>query len=211
MKQTLEQHRKLEKDLIKQIKFCNKYKTLIEHTLRDLHQQYTTGRIDAAKYNTHVNKFLQGKQPHHWYNAYDTHIARCNKSLAHTKQKINEITAYFGAKRNVISKALMLFSALFFILGIVMFLNPAMTGFFSYEAASGTIVAQDGATEDGLLWTNIDGAGVYKRCMQLTATSSFDTAQLLAKVTSAIHTNKLTFSLYTNNGINNEPAKQIES
>ena len=105
----------------------------------------------------------------------------------------------------------MLFSVILFMLGIIAFMNPTMTGFFSYEATSGTIVAQDGATEDGLLWTNIDGAGVYKRCMQLTATSSFDAVQLLAKVTSAIHTNELTFSLYTNNGVNNEPAKQIGS
>ncbi|MEK6903029.1 MAG: hypothetical protein AABW64_00085 [Nanoarchaeota archaeon] len=205
MKQRLESYRNLEKDLLKQIDLCNRYKQQIEVTLHDLQRLHNAGHIDQATHQQQVHHFLQGKHPYEWHAAYDQHIAKCHNTLSYCRQKITELTSLFDAKRNTFSKSFAVTAVLLAVFGVITFVQTPWTGLFSLDAKDFSIVAEDGATAEGLLWTNINGSQTYARCMEVVAPVAFNAVNIFGKITSAVDKKQLEFSLYSSNILKNEP------
>lgn len=211
MKHRLESYQRLEKDLLRQIDLCKQYKLQIENTLQDLQRLRDSGHIDENTHRHHVRAALQGKHQHEWYAAYDGHIAKCSHMLSYCRQKITELNAYFDTKRNIFSKSFAVIAILLAIFGALTFVKTPWTGLFSLDAKDFSVVAEDGTTAEGLLWTNINGSQMYARCMEVVTPVAFGAVNILGKITNAGDKKQLDFSLYSSDSLKNEPKNKITS
>lgn len=211
MKQRLESYRNLERDLLRQIDLCNRYKQQIEVTLHDLQRLHNAGHIDQATHQQQVHHFLQGKQPHEWHAVYDQHIERCHHMLASCREKIGEFVSYADKSRNSFSLFFAILAILFAIGGVFTFTDVSLTGFFGVDNAPLNIVAEDGSSQEGLLWTNINGSQIYSRCMEISSPTEFTAVNIAGKITSAVDEKHLALSLHKNNPERNEPGEEIGS
>ena len=213
MKQQVANYKRLERDLLKQVDQCNKYKLQIQRTLQELRRQYEQGYIDGRTHKQQVHKYLQGKEPHHWFNHYDNHINKCNQHLSYYRGKIEEASAYFETKRNTFSKWLMLAAVLFLILGGMTYLDVdiPLTGFVTQDSGLGEIIHEDGYNREGSRWMDIRGDHVYERCLKVDVIGQFSGMNMRGKIMSASDEKILQLKLYTHDMQADTPGEVLGS
>lgn len=161
--------------------------------VNSLTNQYNKGMISYQYYANTLQKALNQKTAQQWiayYNTsirtFSTELTQCTEALENLKQEPQSFSRTFA-----------LFIAAVIALGLMVFIQPSITGFFAGPIS--TALAEDGYTVEGFHWMEIKGSRVYERCLQVTSETPFDAVSITGKITSATATQDLTYSIYTDN------------
>ena len=210
MKNKLGYYQKIIEDLHRQIKLCELYKEQINGTVKKINDEYRSGLIDKDAYYSQIREFLKGKNVGEWIGDYNARIVWCHKNIRDYDNRINELTEKDQNKEYSFSKMFLVIGIISLMLGLVFFAQPTITGFFSLDSEH-KVVSIDGYGKEGSQWMGINGLRVYERCLKVKSKAEFSDVNIVAKITNAIDSNDLTFSIYDNNNINDEPKELIGS
>ena len=188
------------KELMRQIALCNQNKEVLQETVRQYTERYRAGLLTQEAYKQQLEKFLQGKSATSWYEMYEDHIAKCNKTLVYCTEKLNELAGeeLEPRKSPLVITAIALVALIIFA-GIIAFFSPiTTTGLFGFEFQKEKVVFEDGYTAEGAKWADIKGSRIYERCLKVESEAPFSSVRVLGKVTSAISRDDLVFNFYSN-------------
>ena len=210
MRNKIDIYQRINEDLIREIELCELYKEQINDTIKKINDEYRYGLIDKDTYYSQIREFLKGKNVDEWIGAYNARIMGCHKSIRYYDNKIDELTEKDQSNEYSFSKIFLVIGIISLMLGLVFFAQPTITGFFSLGTEH-KVASVDGYGKEGLQWMEINGQRVYERCLKVKSEAEFSNVNIIAKITSAIDSNDLTFRIYDNYDVNDEPKDLIGS